>query len=78
MQSDGAMKVPALVVDRLPLRLWEPANLYLGARLHFCVAASAEGDWTVRTVEWNGEEVGRGHASLDVSSIPDPHGYGQH
>jgi hypothetical protein len=45
--------LPKVVVDALPLRLWKPANLYLGGRLHLCVDRS-------RTVEWNGRAIARG------------------
>ncbi len=45
--------LPKAVVDALPLRLWKPANLWFGARLHFC----SDG---CRTVEWNGRVIARG------------------
>jgi hypothetical protein len=47
-------------VDALPHRLWRPANLYVGARLHFCRATGPSGGTFVRNVEWNGREVARG------------------
>jgi hypothetical protein len=51
--------LPGLLIDRLPRRLWRPGNLYLGMRLHFCIADDEDGK-TVRTVEWQGSEIGRG------------------
>ncbi|GGO14256.1 hypothetical protein GCM10011576_25110 [Micromonospora parathelypteridis] len=42
----------ALLVDLLPMTLWQPANLYAGGRLHFCVGWSDE-----RTVEWQGRQI---------------------
>jgi hypothetical protein len=51
--------VPALVVDRLPAKLWRPGNVHAGARLHFCVEET-------RTIEWNGRVVGRGRKLADV------------
>ena len=56
------------VIDALPLSLWKPANLYLGARLHFCSGpAHTDGlPESVRTVEWNGKEIAHG-------SRPFPH-----
>jgi hypothetical protein len=47
------VSAPSRIVDALPLRFWQPGNVYLGGRLHFCTAG-------VRTIEWNGREVGRG------------------
>lgn len=41
------------IVDLLPLRLWRPANLRLGGRLHFCSAG-------VRTIDWKNREFVRG------------------
>ena len=48
--------IPAIVVDRLPARLWHAANLYLvfGRRVHLCTGGG------VRTIEVDDEEVGRG------------------
>lgn len=62
--------IPAFVVDRLPLRLWRPANLYVGMHLHFCIDTNDLAD-TVRTVEWEGREVGRGRRTLDPADIPE-------
>lgn len=42
----------ALMVDLLPMTLWQPGNLYAGGRLHFCVGWSDE-----RTVEWQGRQI---------------------
>ena len=56
--------VPAFLVDRLPRRLWTPANDYLGMRIHLCVAASADSERIVRTVEWKGREIGRGRREV--------------
>jgi len=57
--------VPAFVVDRLPIRLWKPANLHLGYRLHFCIAGARDDpDRAVRTVEWNGRVIGLGHREV--------------
>lgn len=52
------MRIPARVVDVLPQRLWRPGNVYLRARLHFCVDTGV-GE-PVRTVEWKGREIGLG------------------
>jgi hypothetical protein len=57
------------VVDVLPERLWRPGNRYLGMRLHFCVGG--ETDRAVRTVEWNGREVGRGRKAADLAALGD-------
>jgi hypothetical protein len=57
--------VPGFIVDRLPPRLWHLGNLYgnrfTGYRLHFCY-----GDGDRRTVEWRGQEVGRGRVMRAV------------
>lgn len=42
----------ALLVDLLPMTLWQTGNLYAGGRLHFCVGWSDE-----RTVEWQGRQI---------------------
>lgn len=62
--------VLAFLIDRLPLRLWRPANLYVGMRLHFCIGTNDLGQ-TVRTVEWEGREVGQGRTELDPADIPE-------
>lgn len=53
----------AWVVDALPFRLWRPANLFMGRRVHFCMGSPghAEAAPSVRTVEWNGREIAHGH-----------------
>lgn len=60
--------VPAFVIDRLPLRWWRIGNLYLGMRLHFCIGGGRDGP--VRTVEWNGREIGIGRRVIDLDTIP--------
>lgn len=59
----------SVLVDLLPLRLWRPANLFVGGRLHFCSDQ-------VRTVEWNGRVVARGRADFPYDTVerrwPDP------
>ncbi len=50
------------LVDALPLRLWKPGNLYLGARLHFC----SDG---VRTVEWNSKRVAAGRRPFPFDEV---------
>lgn len=42
----------SLLVDLLPMTLWQPCNLYAAGRLHFCVGWSDE-----RTVEWQGRQI---------------------
>lgn len=52
--------LPALVIDRLPVRLWHGnlyGNRFVGYRFHFCYGEEAR-----RTVEWRGREVGRGRS----------------
>ncbi len=70
------MRIPARVVDALPQRLWRPGNLFLGARLHFCVDGGT-GE-PVRTVEWNGAEIGLGRKPFtffpDAEADEDPKG----
>ena len=67
----GVQLVPAFLIDRLPLRLWKPGNDYLGMRLHMCVAgAESDPEITVRTVEWKGNEIGRGRRPLDFEAVP--------
>jgi hypothetical protein len=52
--------IPAPLVDALPERFWWLGNEYLvfGHRLHLCI-----GD-RCRTVEFDGQEVGRGRKPL--------------
>lgn len=54
-------RILAWFVDRLPFR--QPANLFLGGRLHFCMGSSghAEAAPSVRTLEWNGRQIAHGH-----------------
>jgi hypothetical protein len=54
--------VPSAVVDALPLRLWQPANLHLGARLHFCTDGA-------RTIEWIGRVIGRGRRDFPFDEV---------
>ena len=56
-------QVLAAAVDALPFRLWRPANLFIGGRLHFCIGSPghAGAPESVRTVEWNGREIAHGH-----------------
>ena len=51
--------IPAALVDRLPASWWRPGNHYMvgGRSLHFCVNSDG-----VRTVEFEGREIGRGRA----------------
>jgi hypothetical protein len=52
------------IVDLLPRRFWSLGNVYLGARLHFCVGPGDEGT-SVRTVEWYGREIAHGRRPFD-------------
>ena len=60
-------EIPTTVVDALPERLWFFGNLYrvFGRDVHFCVA-----DDGFRTVEVDGDEVGRGRPIGDVHDAP--------
>ncbi len=59
--------IPATVIDFLPIDWWKPANLHFvrSHTLHFC---TAEG---VRTVEWDGKEIGRGRKLFPVGRWDD-------
>jgi len=63
--SECMSRTIAVLIDTLPNRLWKPANLAFGARLHFCYGAAAqdgEGSTrTVRMIEWKGRAIARGH-----------------
>lgn len=61
-------EIPTVVVDVLPERLWFYGNLYrvFGRDVHFCVA-----DGGLRTVEVDGDEVGRGRPIGDVPDAPE-------
>jgi hypothetical protein len=65
MEDPGSVlhRVLASVVDALPIRLWQPANLFVGGRLHFCAGSPGHpgAPASVRTVEWNGREIAHGH-----------------
>lgn len=56
-------RILALAVDVLPFRLWRPANLSVGGRLHFCVGSPGHtgAAKSVRTLEWNGRQIAHGH-----------------
>ncbi len=54
------MSIVSWLVDRLPSRFWKPGNIYLRARLHFCVGRGPDHHRTVRTVEWEGREIAHG------------------
>ena len=58
--------VPAALVDRLPIDWWRPDNIHFfrSHGLHFCVANGAE--HSVRTTEWDSNEVGRGRKLVPV------------
>jgi hypothetical protein len=60
--------IPTPVVDALPERLWFYGNQYqvFGRDVHFCVA-----DGMHRTIEVDGDEVGRGRVIGDVAPAPD-------
>jgi hypothetical protein len=57
----GRYPVPSVIVDRLPQRLWRPANLHwiFGGLLHFCV--DTVGGRSVRTITWKSRLVGTGY-----------------
>jgi len=54
------MSIISTFVDRLPIRLWKPGNVWtlLGHNLHFCVDAG------LRTIEWDNRVVARGSLRL--------------
>ncbi len=60
--------LPEPVVDVLPEGLWFYGNLYrvFGRDVHFCVAHDG-----IRTVEVDGDEVGRGRPIGDVPDAPE-------
>jgi hypothetical protein len=53
-------------VDRLPAKLWRPANLYIlpGGDWHFCRRDHRALGSQVRTIEWRGREIARGRREL--------------
>jgi hypothetical protein len=54
------------LVDRLPAKLWRPANLYIlpGGDWHFCRGGHRRLSWSVRTIEWRGRQVAYGRREV--------------
>jgi hypothetical protein len=61
MVDPGKTLIPTPLVDALPERLWWLGNLYFvfGRTLHLCIRDG------YRTVEFDGQEIGRGRKPLD-------------
>jgi hypothetical protein len=58
------------IVDSLPAKLWQPANLYIlpGGDWHFCTRSHPRLGWSVRSVEWRGREIAHGRQRIELAT----------